>query len=81
MHVELENSDNKLEANSQVYKGTENNDDDCNNEYNSEDEANIDEVTSNLIPSCLLLGKRVRESIYLTLHLYNLILASIQEQR
>ena len=76
MCVELENSDNKLEANSQIYKGTENNDDDRNNEYNSEDEADVDEVATNLIPSHLSLGKRVRESIYLTLHLYNLILAS-----
>ena len=80
MHVKLENPDNKLEANSQVYKGTENDDDNCDNEYSSEDEANIDEVASNLVPSHLLLGKRVRESIYFTLHLYNLILASTQER-
>ena len=81
MRVELENPDNKLEANSQVYKGTENNDDECDNKYDSEDEADIDEVASNLIPSCPSLGKRVHESIYLTLHLYNLILVSTQEQR
>ena len=81
MHVELENSDNKLKANSQVYKGTENDDDDRDNEYDSEDEADIDEVAINLIPSRLLLGKRVCELIYLTLHLYNLILASTQERQ
>jgi hypothetical protein len=69
MRVELENPDNKLKANSQVYKGTENDDDDRYNEYDSEDEANINEVTSNLVPSRLSLGKRVCESIYLTLHL------------
>lgn len=81
MRVELENSDNKLEANSQVYNGTENDDDDRDNESDSEDEADIDEVATNLVPSRLSLGKRVRESIYLTLHLYNLILAFTQERR
>ena len=81
MHIKLENSDNKLKANSQIYKGTENDDDDYDNEYNSEDEADIDEVATNLVSSCLSLGKRVCESIYLTLHLYNLILASTQEWR
>ena len=50
------------------------------NEYDSEDEADIDEVASNLIPSRLSLGKRVHKLIYLTLHLYNLILVSTQEQ-
>ena len=76
MSIELENSDNKLKANSQVYKGTENDDDDHDNEYNSKDEADVDEVATNLVPSHLSLGKRVCESIYLTLHLYNLILVS-----
>ena len=40
----------------------------------NEDEANTDEVTCKLAPSCVLLGRRTRESIYLTIHLHNLIL-------
>jgi hypothetical protein len=63
MRVELEDPDNKLGANGRVYRGTDNDDDDCDDEHNGEDEADIDEVANKLIPSRLSLAKRVRESI------------------
>jgi hypothetical protein len=74
MHVKLENPDDK--ANSQVSKRSDDTNDDCNNEHDDEheDEADTDEVISKLIPSHVSLAKRTSELIYLTLHLYNLIL-------
>ena len=69
MCVELENPNN--EAISQVSKTIDN--DDSDDKHNKdEDEANMDEVISKLVPSCVTLAKRTHESIYLTLHLHNL---------
>ena len=60
MRVE-ENPDD--EANNQVNKSSDNNDDDGDDQYNDEFESNTDEVVSKLIPSCVSLSKRTRESI------------------
>ncbi len=69
MRIELENPNNK--AISQASKTIDN--DDSNNEHNEDkDEANMDEVISKLVPSCVTLAKRTHELIYLTLHLHNL---------
>ncbi len=69
MCVELENPNN--EAISQVSKTIDN--DDSDDKHNKdEDEANMDEVISKLIPSRVTLAKRTCKSIYLTLCLHNL---------
>ena len=67
-HVEVESPDG--EANAQTNTTSYNNYDGD----NDEDEANTDEVACKLAPSCVLLGRRTHESIYLTIHLHNLIL-------
>lgn len=78
MRAELEDPDN--EAISQASKIVDYDDSDV--EYGEDgDEANTNEVISNLRPSRVFLAKRTRESIYLTLRLHNLTLTSTQKRR
>jgi hypothetical protein len=73
MRVELVNSEGEAKE-----KNNCNDDDNHGDEYDDkdDDEANTDEVVSNLVPSRVSLARRTRESIYLTLRLHNLILTS-----
>ena len=68
LHIEAESPDGKANAqtNTTSYNDYDRDDD--------EDEANTDEVTCKLAPSCVSLGRRTCESIYLTICLHNLIL-------
>jgi hypothetical protein len=76
MRVSGEDPDD--EASNQVNKSTGKNDDYDDDEYNNEGEVevNTDEVVCKLVPPRVSLAKRIRESIYLTLCLHNLILTS-----
>ena len=67
-HVEVESPDGEANAQTNTTSYDDYNKDD------DEDEANTDEVTCKLAPSYVSLGKRTRESIYLTICLHNLIL-------
>ena len=66
--VEVESPDGEANAqtNTTSYNDYDRDDD--------KDEANTDEVTCKLAPSCVSLGRRTHELIYLTIRLHNLIL-------